>query len=290
MIKQTEYVNFEIEERNKKLLLALTVEQDLNEFLKDLADIKDAVALYPQHSDKLFKFMINNPDQYILTVTDLRDVARLFPQSTNELFDFTLKNLYEFVVNAWEMRALEEIFSSPQYIKRLLKSLLNITNRPLINLGRLVFVIENFPQYSEILRDLVFENSHLFMYNFYHLDWLIKLFPASAELLQKPVEALRNGFLSVHETDAAIEKVHEVIREFRESISHAEICKNAQVIAEGTLDNRVGTRFKFFQELPCSIGIEIAALTGTFKVHSQEDAEQIAQQKFSEVTSEGMVY
>jgi hypothetical protein len=236
-------IRHEMANNKYQLLIALEEKKNLSGFLKTWIHIEIALEFFPQYTDKIFYFIINNSSRFLQNIGNVRDAVKFFPQYAEGLFEFVFKH----------------------------------SNRLLNNWFLIETTSKIFPQYIDAIRHFVFENPNKFLNNLFMIKTAIKVFPESANILQKQaIES--NGSGSLEKTQAIIKKVH---AELKGELSYYEIRKNARLVAQGSRDEGEGKKFMFFKNLPDSIGIEIAALTGTSGIHTKGQTEQIAEANYS---------
>lgn len=278
-----EPIKRELEQNYNQLLAALEEEKNLGKFIKDWNYVEIAVELFPQHTDKLFNFVFNNPKEFLKYTGSIENAVKHFPHYSDKLFEYVLNNHEQLLDSTGAMKHIAELF--PQYADNLFKCVLNKSNELLSNWGEIKGAREAFPspQHTDTLRDYVFKNRDKFLNNIFVLKCAIEAFPQNANMLQEQ----RVKAVNLHTTDAVraaiVADAHAAVRKYLLlKDSHAEIRKNACMAAQGS--EQKGQGFMFFRNLPDEIGVEIAALTGISGAHTMEQAEQIAQENYSRPT------
>lgn len=237
------------EKAKENLLSALKNESSLNMLLPDWIKIGAAKNLFPQYTEKLFQFVMQNSDEYLWNLRKLTQAVLIFPQYTNVLFEFMLKNSKIFLNYVRDIR----------------------------------LAIETFPQQISTIRYFVFYNSDNFLSTIHAIKAAIEMFPECSDVLQKKsIDAITSiSFNNEELIKNTINKVQTAVKEF---ISSQEIAKNAYLIAQANRDTapeKKDEKFKFFRMLPPEIGVKVAGLTAVVAhPEGKPQPEEIAEEGF----------
>lgn len=275
-----EPIKRELEQNYNQVLAALDEEKNLDKFIKDWNYVEIAVELFPQHTDKLFNFVFNNPKECLKDTGSIENAVKHFPHYSDKLFEYVLNNHEQLLNSTGAMQHIAKLF--PQYTDNLFKCVLNKSNELLSHWGEIKGARKAFPspQHTDTLRDYVFKNPNEFLNDIFGIKCAIEAFPQNADILQKQRVQAVNLYTTAAVRTAIVADVHAAVGKYLLSkYSHAEIRKNARLFAQGSQQREVKGITLF--DIPNEICEGIAALTGNPKVHTINQAEQIAQEHYS---------